>query len=127
MRALDPDAFYRFFRMTVDCFDWLLEVEPFLRKRSNRKSVSPGEHLAITLRFVMSRDIVSALRLKDKSLTVTYTSLIFLFSLFLLKVLGISRQPVLIVLPVPAVQPSNIQYCDRNKFRHLVYLEANSI
>ncbi|KAK3929758.1 Autoinducer-2 kinase [Frankliniella fusca] len=51
MRESDPDEFFRFFRMTPDCFDWLLQqVEPFITKKSNRKSISAGKRLAITLR-----------------------------------------------------------------------------
>ncbi|XP_052125867.1 uncharacterized protein LOC127749901 [Frankliniella occidentalis] len=62
MREYDQDEFYRFFRMTPDCFDWLLEkVGPFIRKRSNRKSVSAGERLAITLRYLASGDSQSSL------------------------------------------------------------------
>ncbi|XP_026291311.1 uncharacterized protein LOC113215862 [Frankliniella occidentalis] len=62
MREYDQDEFYKFFRMTTDCFDWLLEkVGPFMRKRSNRKSVSAGERLAITLRYLASGDSVSSL------------------------------------------------------------------
>ncbi|KAK3929761.1 Protein ALP1-like [Frankliniella fusca] len=62
MRESDPDEFFRFFRMTPDCFDWLLQqVEPFITKKSNRKSISAGERLAITLRYLASGDSQSSL------------------------------------------------------------------
>ncbi|KAK3922257.1 Protein ALP1-like [Frankliniella fusca] len=57
MRESDPEEYFRFLRMTPDCFDWLLsKVEPFIKKKSNRQSISPGERLAITLRYLASAD-----------------------------------------------------------------------
>ncbi|XP_052131636.1 putative nuclease HARBI1, partial [Frankliniella occidentalis] len=62
MKEADTDEYYRFFRMTPDCFDWLLEqVSPFITKKSNRKSISAGERLAITLRYLASGDSQSSL------------------------------------------------------------------
>ncbi|KAK3925908.1 Protein ANTAGONIST OF LIKE HETEROCHROMATIN PROTEIN 1 [Frankliniella fusca] len=50
VRESDPEEFYRFLRMTPACFDWLLErVQPYIEKKSNRKGVSGGERLAVTL------------------------------------------------------------------------------
>ncbi|KAK3916794.1 Protein ALP1-like [Frankliniella fusca] len=57
MRETDPDRFYNFMRMTPDCFDRVLElVSPYIRKRSWRKFIEPGERLAITLRHLASGD-----------------------------------------------------------------------
>jgi hypothetical protein len=52
MRELDPEEFFTFFRMTPECFDeLLLKVAPIIQKSSNRESISPGERLAVTLRY----------------------------------------------------------------------------
>lgn len=51
LREGDEDMFFNFMRMTPAAFDKLLEkVSPFMMKVSWRKSVCPGERLAITLR-----------------------------------------------------------------------------
>ena len=55
MRISDPDAHLRYFRMTVGDFDELLAVvEHKIRKQrtSMRNPISPGERLAVTLRFL---------------------------------------------------------------------------
>lgn len=47
----DEEKFYNYFRMFPKDFDFLLKkVGPFLVKKSKRKSICPGEMLAITLR-----------------------------------------------------------------------------
>jgi hypothetical protein len=52
MREEDPDEFFKFWRMTPECFDFVLEkVSPVLRKTSYREPISPGERLAVTLRY----------------------------------------------------------------------------
>ncbi|KAE8747914.1 hypothetical protein FOCC_FOCC005303 [Frankliniella occidentalis] len=50
IRETDPDMYYNFMRMTPDCFDRLLAfIQPYIQKFSWRKSIEPGERLAITL------------------------------------------------------------------------------
>ncbi|KAK3910077.1 Protein ALP1-like [Frankliniella fusca] len=62
MRQSDPEEFYRFLRMTPACFDWLLnKVQPYIQKKSNRVSVSAGERLAVTLRYLASGDSQTSL------------------------------------------------------------------
>lgn len=62
MRQTDPERFYNFFRMTVPAFDNLLSlVGPHIQKKSYRKSICPGERLAITLRFLASGDSYESL------------------------------------------------------------------
>ncbi|KAK3931994.1 Protein ALP1-like [Frankliniella fusca] len=66
LRAHDTEKFYEFFRMTPEAFDRLLKlVRPHLTKYSWREAISPGERLAIALRYYASGD--------------KYTSLSFLF------------------------------------------------
>ncbi|KAK3924300.1 Protein ANTAGONIST OF LIKE HETEROCHROMATIN PROTEIN 1 [Frankliniella fusca] len=58
----DKDEYFNFMRMTPDSFEWLLgKVSPFLTKSSKRKSISPGERLAVTLRYLASGDSHSSL------------------------------------------------------------------
>ncbi|KAK3916693.1 Protein ALP1-like [Frankliniella fusca] len=57
LREYDQDEYFNFLRMTPESFDWLLErVSGVLAKKSNRKSISPGERLAVTLRYLASGD-----------------------------------------------------------------------
>ncbi|KAE8738534.1 hypothetical protein FOCC_FOCC015988 [Frankliniella occidentalis] len=57
LREHDPDEYFNFLRMTPDSFDWLLEeVSPVITKKSNRESISAGERLAVTLRYLASGD-----------------------------------------------------------------------
>ena len=52
MRLTDHEMFFNYTRMTPNVFDDLLRlVGPFLKKSSQRESVSPGERLTITLRL----------------------------------------------------------------------------
>jgi len=51
IREFDQEEYFKFFRMTPESFDWLLEkVRPILTKRSLREAISAGERLAVTLR-----------------------------------------------------------------------------
>ena len=55
MRAADPSAHLRYFRMSVGDFDELLAIiQDQIRKQHTamRESISPGERLAVTLRFL---------------------------------------------------------------------------
>ena len=55
MRANDPSAHLRYFRMSVDNFDELLAmIEDKIKKQHTcmREPISPGERLAVTLRFL---------------------------------------------------------------------------
>ena len=48
-----PDKFFRWYRMSIEQFDYILEkLRPVLQKDNNnyRDSISPEERLAITLR-----------------------------------------------------------------------------
>ncbi|KAK3931469.1 Protein ANTAGONIST OF LIKE HETEROCHROMATIN PROTEIN 1 [Frankliniella fusca] len=58
MREFDQDAHFNFLRMTPASFDWLLDkVSPFLTKCSiRRETISAGERLAVTLRYLASGD-----------------------------------------------------------------------
>ncbi|KAE8738274.1 hypothetical protein FOCC_FOCC016250, partial [Frankliniella occidentalis] len=58
MREFDEEAFFNFLRMTPSCFDWLLEqVSDLITKESTRReSISAGERLAVTLRYLASGD-----------------------------------------------------------------------
>ena len=59
MRLSDHDSFYKYFRMRPQRFDQLLAiVGPALtRQRTNfRSPISPGERLAVTLRFLATGD-----------------------------------------------------------------------
>ena len=55
MRTSDPAAHQRYFRMSVDDFDELLDIvkEKILKQQTAmRDPISPGERLAVTLRFL---------------------------------------------------------------------------
>ena len=59
MRLSDQGSFYKYFRMTPDRFDELLSiVGPVItRQHTNfRSPISPGERLAVTLRFLATGD-----------------------------------------------------------------------
>lgn len=59
MRTSDREAHFRFFRMSPERFDHLLSlVSPLISKEDTnfRKSISAGERLALTLRFLASGD-----------------------------------------------------------------------
>ncbi|XP_065837891.1 uncharacterized protein [Oscarella lobularis] len=59
MRLFDHESFYKYFRMTPSRFDHLLSlIGPCITKESTtfRNSVSPGERLAITLRYLATGD-----------------------------------------------------------------------
>lgn len=63
MREFDQEEYFNFMRMTPDCFDWLLEkVSPIISKHSNRGSISAGERLAVTLRYLASGDSMASLK-----------------------------------------------------------------
>ncbi|KAL4113001.1 hypothetical protein QTP88_016710 [Uroleucon formosanum] len=51
-----PDKFFKYFRMNVDTFNYILEaIQEDIRKQSNfREVVSPAEKLSITLSLQMS-------------------------------------------------------------------------
>lgn len=52
MREHDREEYFRFLRMTPESFDYILEkLGPIIQKHSNRESISPGERLAVTLRY----------------------------------------------------------------------------
>ncbi|XP_026288893.1 uncharacterized protein LOC113213886 isoform X1 [Frankliniella occidentalis] len=58
----DLERWYNFFRMTYEAFDQLLElVGPHILKKSWRKPISPGERLAITLRYLATGDSFESL------------------------------------------------------------------
>ncbi|KAK3910285.1 Aurora kinase, partial [Frankliniella fusca] len=62
MKEVDRDEYFRFMRMTPECFDWLVErISPIIQKTSIRESISPGERLAVTLRYLVSGDSHSSL------------------------------------------------------------------
>ncbi|XP_034244264.1 protein ALP1-like [Thrips palmi] len=62
MREFDREEYFRFMRMTPESFDYLLErVSPLIQKRSQRKPISEGERLAITLRYLASGDSMASL------------------------------------------------------------------
>lgn len=47
-----PDKFFKYFRMKPSTYDYILEtIKNDLIKYSNRPSISPGERLAVTLRY----------------------------------------------------------------------------
>lgn len=56
LRATDRDGYFKFMRMTPECFDWLLaKLErdyPDIVKHSNREPIPSGARLAVTLRYV---------------------------------------------------------------------------
>ena len=63
MREFDPEEHFRFFRMTADCFDELLEkVAPFITPKSNRGNISAGERLAVTLRYYFCLSAIPVLK-----------------------------------------------------------------
>ncbi len=48
-----PDKFYKYFRMKPATFDYILEnIKNDIQKHSWRTSISPGERLAVTLRYL---------------------------------------------------------------------------
>ena len=59
MRATDREAHFKFLRMSPERFDHLLSlVSPLITKNDTnfRKSITPAERLAVTLRFLASGD-----------------------------------------------------------------------
>lgn len=59
LREEKQEVYKNFIRMKPEDFDWLLEqVTPFIKKQDThlRNSISPGERLAITLRFLATGD-----------------------------------------------------------------------
>lgn len=59
LREEDPEQYYNFMRMWPVHFDELLErIEPFIKKTSWRKAISPGERLAITLRYLFGDQLL---------------------------------------------------------------------
>jgi len=49
----DADHFFRYTRMTLEIYNNLLEkISPFLKKSSLRKTLTPEQHLIITLRYI---------------------------------------------------------------------------
>ncbi|KAK3920702.1 Protein ALP1-like [Frankliniella fusca] len=63
MREFDLDAHFNYLRMTPDSFDWLLQrVEFAITKQSfRRETISAGERLAVTLRYLASGDSQASL------------------------------------------------------------------
>lgn len=48
-----PDKFFKYHRMSVSTYDYILEnIKGDITKWSNRPSISPGERLAVTLRYL---------------------------------------------------------------------------
>ena len=61
LRAEDTAAFKNFLRMDQNCFDELLEmVKPHIQKQDTnmRKSISAGEKLALTLRYLATGEFI---------------------------------------------------------------------
>ncbi|XP_051172066.1 uncharacterized protein LOC127288573 isoform X2 [Leptopilina boulardi] len=57
----DEEYFFKYTRMSVDCYKYLLEkVTPFLLKRSRRKPLTPGHRLSMTLRWRILDTHISA-------------------------------------------------------------------
>jgi hypothetical protein len=58
MRLNDHESFFQYFRMTPERLEELLcLVRPYLIKNSTtREPISPGERLAVTLRFLATGD-----------------------------------------------------------------------
>lgn len=59
MRLTDNESFYRYFYMTPQCFDALLSIigPSITRKTTNMRSpITPGERLAVTLRYLTTGD-----------------------------------------------------------------------
>uniref|UniRef100_A0A1X7V9H6 DDE Tnp4 domain-containing protein n=2 Tax=Amphimedon queenslandica TaxID=400682 RepID=A0A1X7V9H6_AMPQE len=59
MRVTDREFYFRFLRMTPERFDHLLSlVQPYLSKNTchSRQSISPGEMLAVCLRYLATGD-----------------------------------------------------------------------
>ena len=59
MRLSDQDSFYTYFRMTPTRYDQLLSLvgPAIIRQHTNfRSPISPGERLAVTLRFLATGD-----------------------------------------------------------------------
>ncbi|KAK3920578.1 polyprotein [Frankliniella fusca] len=66
LRETDPEEYFNFLRMTPESFDWLLDkVGPVIIKQQSKRSlseyISPGERLAVTLRFLASGDSQTSL------------------------------------------------------------------
>ncbi|KAK3931968.1 Putative nuclease [Frankliniella fusca] len=66
LRETDPEEYFNFLRMTPESFDWLLDkVGPVIIKQQSKRSlseyISPGERLALTLRFLASGDSQTSL------------------------------------------------------------------
>ena len=58
LNAEDPEMFRRCRRLEIDCFKTVLDiVSPLIKKQDTnmRPSISPGERLVITLRFLVTR------------------------------------------------------------------------
>lgn len=50
----DDEMFINYFRMTQKAFDKLaLRLWPKLQKHTNRESISPGERVALTVRYIL--------------------------------------------------------------------------
>ncbi|XP_077518839.1 uncharacterized protein LOC144128915 [Amblyomma americanum] len=56
LRRVDPEYDFKYFRMTKASFDRLLELihDKILHPPNHRRPISPGERLAVTLRFLAS-------------------------------------------------------------------------
>ena len=66
MRLFDHSSFYKYFHMSPAKFDELLSrVGPIISKRVTRmrESISPGERLAVTLRFLVTGDYMQTISL----------------------------------------------------------------
>ena len=60
MKEFDRDAYFNFLRMNPESFDWLLErVAPIITKTSARQPISAGERLCVTLRYLLSFEVIS--------------------------------------------------------------------
>lgn len=64
LRDQDPQWFHNFVRMSVEDFNYLVErLTPYIKKLDTRfrKSISVGERVAVTLRYLASGDSFSSL------------------------------------------------------------------
>lgn len=101
MRETDRDLYYNFMRMTPECFDKLLAlITPFIQKYSWRKSIPPGERLAITLRYVCTR----------VSFAMSYV-IVFLapFPSFVLQIYCIRRFSDVSIIPVSCLKSGHFK------------------